>query len=106
MLIDESINLAMSLIDDQFPHIGGLTDSSIGKCQQFVTVPRENGYHQILHTGYMHCICVANITSRKLSNQVHYIFDTLFSRKMQQDVIHQIAAYSFCPEAAKKWSRL
>ena len=33
MLTDESINLAISLIHEQFPHIGGLTDSSIGKCQ-------------------------------------------------------------------------
>ena len=29
---------------------------------------------------------------------MHYVFDSLFSRKIQQDVIHQIAAYSFCPE--------
>ena len=33
MLTDESINLAMRLIHEQFPHIGGLTDSSLGKCQ-------------------------------------------------------------------------
>ena len=46
----------------------------------------------------MHCICVANMTSGKSSNQVHYVFDSLFSRKIQQDVIHQIAAYSFCSE--------
>ena len=79
-------------------HIGGLTDSSIGKCQQFDIVPRENGYIQILHADSMHCICVANMTSGKSSNQVHYVFDSLFSRKVQQDVIHQIAAYSFCLE--------
>ena len=46
----------------------------------------------------MHWICVANMTSGKSSSQVHYVFDSLFSRKIQQDVIHQIAAYSFCPE--------
>ena len=44
MLTDESINLAMSLIHEQFSHIAGLTDSSIGKCQQFDIAPRENGY--------------------------------------------------------------
>ena len=33
MLTDESINLAMRLIHEQFPHIGGLTDFSLGKCQ-------------------------------------------------------------------------
>ena len=71
MLTDESINLAMSLIQEQFSHIGGLTDSSIGKCQQFDIVPRENGYIQILHAGFMHWICVANMTSGKSSNQVH-----------------------------------
>ena len=86
------------MIHEQFPYIGGLTDCSIGKCQQFDIVPRENGYIQILHAGSMHWICVANMTSGKSSNQVHYVFDSLFSRKIQQDVIHQIAAYSFCPE--------
>ena len=75
-----------------------ITDSSIGKCQQFDIAPRENGYIQILHAGSMQWICVANMTSRKSSNQVHYVFDSLFSRKVQQDVIHQIVAYSFCPE--------
>ena len=44
----------------------------------------------------MRWICVANMTSGKSSNQLHYVFDGLFSRKMQQDLIHQIAAYSFC----------
>ena len=29
---------------------------------------------------------------------MRYVFDRLFLRKIQQDVIHQIAAYSFCPE--------
>ena len=31
IFIYESINLAMSLINEQFPHIIGLTDFSIGK---------------------------------------------------------------------------
>ena len=98
MLTDKSINLAMSLIQEQFSHIGGLTDSSIGKCQQLDIVPRENGYIQILRAGSMHWICVVNMTSGKSSNQVHYVFDSLFSQKIQEDVIHQIAAYSFCLE--------
>ena len=38
------------------------------------------------------------MNSGKPFNQVHYIFDSLFSRKRQQDVISQIAAYSFSPE--------
>ena len=99
MLTDESINLAMSLIHEQFPHIGGLTDSSIGKCQQFDIVPRENGYIQILHAGSMYWICTANMASEK-SNHVHYIFDSLFSRKIQQYVFHQIAASLFYPETS------
>ena len=32
MLTDESLNLVMGLIHEQFPRIGGLTDSSKGKC--------------------------------------------------------------------------
>ena len=58
----------------------------------------ENGNIQILRAGSMHWICVANMTRGKSSNQVHYIFDSLFSRKIQQDIIHQITAYSFCPK--------
>ena len=70
MLTDKSINLVMSFIHEQFPHIGGLTDSSIGKCQKFDIAPSENGYIQILHAGSMHWICVANMACGKLSNQV------------------------------------
>ena len=58
----------------------------------------ENGNIQILRAGSLHWICVANMTRGKSSNQVHYIFDSLFSRKIQQDIIHQITAYSFCPK--------
>ena len=59
MLADESINLAMNI-----SHIiGGLTDSSKSKCQQFDIVPRENNYIQILHAGSIPWICVANMTS-------------------------------------------
>ena len=97
MLTDESIN-ATGLIHEQFPNIGGLSDSSIDKWPQFDIVPRENGYIQILYAGSVHWICVANMASGKSSNQMHYVFDSLFSRKILQDVIHQIAAYSFCLE--------
>ena len=95
MLTDESINLAMSLIHEQFSHVAGLADSSIGKYQQFDTVPRENGYIQILHAGSMQWICFANMTSGKSSNQVHYVFDSLFSRKIQQDVITKLQHIHF-----------
>ena len=88
----------MGLIHEQFPHIGGLADSSTGKCQQFDIVSRENGYIQILHAGSMHWICVENMISGKSSNQQHYVFDGLFLRKIQQDVILKFAVYSFCPE--------
>ena len=98
MLTDESINLAMSLIHEQFPQIGSLTDSSIVKCQHFDIVSHENGYIQILHAGSMHWICVAKMTSGKSSNEVHYVFDSLFLQKIQQDMIHQTAAHSFCPQ--------
>ena len=54
MLTDESINLTMNLIHEHFPHIGSLTDSSIGTYQEFDIMPRENGYIQILHAGFLH----------------------------------------------------
>ena len=81
MLTDESINLAMSLIHEQSSHIAGLTDSSIGKCQQFDIAPREKGYIQILQAGSMHRNCVTNMTSGKSSNQVHYVSDSYFREK-------------------------
>ena len=83
------------MINEQLPNIIGFTDSSIGKCQQFDIVSREYGYIQILHAGSMHWICVANITGAKSSKRVHYIFDSLLSRKIQQDVIPKIRPYSF-----------
>ena len=61
-------------------------------------MPRENRYIQIMHAGSMRWFCVGNINSGKSSNQMRYVFDHLFLRKIQQDVIHQIAAYSFCPK--------
>ena len=63
-------------------HIGGLTDSPIFKYQQLDIVPREKGYIQILHAGSMHWICVANMIGGKSSNQMHYVFDCLFLRKV------------------------
>ena len=99
-MTDESINLALSLIHGPFTHIGGLNDSSIGKCKQFDIVSLENGNIQILHAGSMHWICATNMTREKLSNQVHYIFDSLFLKKIQRDVIHEIAASSFFPEVS------
>ena len=80
MLTDESVYLAMSLIHEQLPYMGDLTDFSIGKCQQFNFVPREILYIQIMHAGSRHWICVGNMTSGKLSNQMRFVFDSLFSR--------------------------
>ena len=54
MLTDESINLAMNLIHEQFPRNGGLTDSSTDRYQQFDIMPLENGYIQILHAAFLH----------------------------------------------------
>ena len=52
----------MSLFLEQLQHIGGLTDFSIGKCQNFDIVPHKNGYIQILLAGYIHWVYVANTT--------------------------------------------
>ena len=71
----------MSLIHVQFVHNSGLNYSSKGKWQQINIVPCENGYIQILNTGSMHWICVADMTSGKSSNQVYYILDSLFFPK-------------------------
>ena len=76
----------MSLIHVQFVHNSGLNYSSKGKWQQINIVPCENGYIQILNTGSMHWICVADMTSGKSSNQVYYILDSLFFSKKYSNV--------------------
>ena len=81
MLTNQSINLAMSMILEQFQHIGGLTNSSIGKCQQFNIVPRENGYTQTLGAGSTHWICVVNMSSgNRLTKCIMFLIAYLCER--------------------------
>jgi len=77
MLTDESINISMKILQQQFPNIGGWTDSVIGKCFSFD----------------------ANTSLNKKNNQIHNIYDSLCSKSLKRDVINQIADYSYCKEA-------
>ena len=97
MLSDESINLAQNLLHEQFPHLFGLVDTSIGKWREFDIVPSDEPYVQILHAGSLHWVCVANV-GEKVNNQHHYLYDSLTSPNLKRDVVEQIAAYSFCHE--------
>ena len=44
MLTDESVNIAQILLMEQFPHIGGLQDTVIGKVQEFSVIPANKKY--------------------------------------------------------------
>ena len=96
MLTDESINLAMNFLHVQFPLFDGLADSSIGKWNEFDIIRNTSSYIQILHAGSLHWICVANTSKEKVENQIHYLYDSLTPSKLLDDVVKQIAAYSFC----------
>ena len=98
MLTDESINLAMNMIHEQFPQIGGLTDSSIGKLQQFDIVPPTAQYIQILHCEPLHWVCVANMSNLKSDNHFHMLYDSLAATKAREDVVDQVVDYSSCLE--------
>ena len=81
VLMDQSINLGISMINEQFPNIIGFTDSFVGKYQQFDIVSRGYGYIQILPAGSMPWICVANITSASSSYEVLYMLIADFRKK-------------------------
>ena len=75
MLTDESINIAQSLLSKQFRKVCGFQDTVIGKLQEFGVIPTENNYNQILHDSSLHCICVANMESRRKDDEIHYLYD-------------------------------
>ena len=96
MLSDESINLAMNFLHRQFPNFDGFVDSSIGKCNGFEIIRPNKPYIQIFHVGSLHWICVANTLPNKMTNQNHFIYDSLCGKKLNRDTIEQISSYSFC----------
>ena len=98
MLSDESINIAMNMLHQQFPAFDGLVDSSIGKLHAFPIVVSDKPYIQILHAGEMHWVCVGNTKNGKKDNAAHYLYDS-FANGICNDVIDQIAGFSFCRQS-------
>ena len=99
MLTDESVNIAQNLLKMQFPHIGGLQDTVIGKTQAFDIIKSDEKYIQILHSGSYHWICTANMSQSKKENSYCQIYDSLTGGTVHPDVAKQIAAFSFCPSS-------
>ena len=97
MLIDESINVAQSLLSKQFPKVCGFQETVIGKLQEFDVIPTEKNYIQILHDSSLHWVCVANMESRKKDNEIHYLYDSLKKKHISKDVTAQIASYAYHP---------
>ena len=97
MLTDESINIAQRLLSKQFPKVCGFQDTVIGKLQGFDVIPTEKNYIQILHDSSLHWVCVANMESRKKDNEMHYLFNSLKTKRISKDVIAQIASDAYHP---------
>ena len=97
MLIDESINVAQSLLSKQFLKVCGFQETVIGKLQEFDVIPTEKNYIQILHDSSLHWVCVANMESRKKNNEIHYLYDSLKKKHISKDVTAQIGSYGYHP---------
>ena len=97
MLADESINIVQSLLSKQFPKVCGFHDTVIGKLQEFDVIPTEKNYIQIMHNSSLHWVCVANMESRKKDNEMHYLFNSLKTKRISKDVTAQIASDAYHP---------
>ena len=97
MLIDESINVAQSLLSKQFPKVCGFQDTVIGKLQEFDVIPTEKNYIHILHDSSLHWVCVANMETRKKDNAILYLYDCLRKKHISKDVTAQIESYAYHP---------
>ena len=99
MLSDESINIAMNLLNDQFgAHIAGLMDTVLGKTNGFEIVPRTKPFVQILHTGAQHWICVANMSKDRIHNNKVEVYDSLSSGTVNANVMSQISSFCYTTE--------
>ena len=86
MLTDEGINVAQSILHQQFPWVGGLEDTVLGPDMQFSVAASESV--QILHDGGLHWVCMSNIGCK--GGSVRY-FDSLNSGFINSYLIDQIA---------------
>ena len=91
MLTDESIIIVQNIIHKQFPNIGGLQDTLIGKNQSFGVVKRSNPSLQILHVGSLHWVCVANMLCDRSRNNYCQLFDSLAATNISFDIVTQVA---------------
>ena len=100
MLTDESINLAQSIMVDQFRNIAGFMDTCLGKTQQLHVVARNKSYVQIIHAGSLHWVCVINTVITKTDNGTHYLYGSLSRSEITIDIVKQVASYSCHSEPA------
>ena len=98
MLTDESINMAQQMLADQFPEFEGFFDTVLGATQSFDIITSDKKFIQVLHTGHLHWICVANTSAAKSTNQICHVYDSLSSGKVKTKVLQQIASFSYCKE--------
>ena len=102
MLTDESINIGQQLLKERFPNLDGFQDTLLGETNAFSTIKRHKKFVQILHTGNMHWICIANTYKGKYQNDVCHVYDSLNNGKLSSNNKRHIA--SLCQYEGEKFT--
>ena len=101
MLTDMTINLAQNALKKQYPEDSGFEDTLLGIIPDFSKHSGNSRYFQILHTGSLHWICIANVFKEGcLSPENVNLYDGLNSNgKINPHTQDQIADYLYLPNA-------
>ena len=101
MLTDMTINLAQNALKKQYPENSGFEDTLLGIIPDFSKHSGNSRCIQILHTGSLHWICIANVFKEGcLSPENVNLYDSLNSNgKINPHTQDQIADYLYLPNA-------
>ena len=97
MLTDESINICQMLLKKQFSQFAGFFDTVSSTRLETDHIFDKKPYIQILHCGYDHWICVANVDGNSRNNTC-YVFNSLCDGAVPHLVVTQIASALACKE--------
>ena len=98
MLSDESINLAQTMLSNQFPELDGLMDTVLCQTNGFDVLATTKKAVQILYTSAQHWICVANLDTKRRANNYIAVYDSLSSGGLTSSVASQLACICCTPE--------
>ena len=77
----------------------GFFDTVVGQTQSFPVMKSFRKYIQILRTGNLHWVCLANLDDKRQNNASSDLYDSLNSGSVSLGVACQMAAYSICPNS-------